>query len=462
MWKIDSEMACTFRHKHSNHFPPSPGSNDYVREPSWSYKNQYALSPSEDEEIPIVFRRPSETEQEHERQSALIMSPSRLPASPQPTLVPPPQVSLPAPPSAVPPPVPTPPPLDISVARHRPTPFSPPTRSKTRPFLMQPHLSPEQYDEQQHYHEPPTPSSQVPQNVTTLLTDVLSIMNSIMSQQALVASENELLEDLTELVVILQEEAEEMLMLADLVEEYKEELETGEDVVGLEAWAEDMGIGMGTEELDGEVERYSGLGNERNGSEHYQSVDAYEKKRDSSRQIERSRERDMNAEFGHERDESFDSGVGMVTRDEVRGSDGHTGELRLSLCKPREAERRSQESKHRSSKSKRKPKEVSSHAKEGKSRSKGNDNQPREISDGRKHSRKDSSQSHSRNLVKVHDRNKSMSQDLVRANEGAVADLRKLKSRKETLPVSRFRDSGLDIGSPRPIERRSSRKARWI
>ncbi|KAF8848528.1 hypothetical protein BDZ45DRAFT_698323 [Acephala macrosclerotiorum] len=352
MWKVDSDRAYPFRHKHANHFQPSPSSSDInncneEEEDHWSYQNRYQLSPSlidEDEEVPIVFRRPLDFEVEGERRPVVrnpdIVSPSGLPVAQQPNspLIPPPPAMLPAPnPHSPPPQAPTPPPMHASTERHRPRPLPPitPTRSNSRSLLLPPNLS-----YHQEYREPPTPSSQAPKNVTGLLTDVLSIMNSIMSQQALVASENELLEDLTELVVILQAEAEEMLQLADFVEEYCDEIEVevqGElEREGLKEWADDLGLrfggdgGLGTAGLDSVIEQYRRMGDDERGCEANYGYDGYD-----------------DAGYGHEREDSLDSGIGMGTRDDVleeRGQDGHVGELRLSVYKPKDSEYKSKES----------------------------------------------------------------------------------------------------------------------
>lgn len=74
---------------------------------------------------------------------------------------------------------------------------------------------------------PPTPSAAAPSNITILLQDVLGVMTTLMSEEMVVRGEDEdgLLGELTDIVVTLQEEAEELVGMADLVEELVE----GED-----------------------------------------------------------------------------------------------------------------------------------------------------------------------------------------------------------------------------------------
>lgn len=58
-------------------------------------------------------------------------------------------------------------------------------------------------------------------------------------------SQAEILAELTELVVIMQSEAEDLLALADLVEEYVEEVDLSEQVAGIEDWADDQDLDLG-------------------------------------------------------------------------------------------------------------------------------------------------------------------------------------------------------------------------
>ena len=101
---------------------------------------------------------------------------------------------------------------------------------------------------------PPTPSSQAPEKMTNLLTEVLNIMNTVMEQQHSVQEEDAILSDLTELVVIMQEEAEALLHLADLVEEYVEEVDISKEAAEIEAWVEDLGLDEMPEVSDGSGE----------------------------------------------------------------------------------------------------------------------------------------------------------------------------------------------------------------
>lgn len=150
---------------------------------------------------------------------------------------------------------------------------------------------------------PPTPSSLAPVKMTGLLTEVLSIMNSIMSEQQTVQTEEDLLSDLTELVVIMQEEAEALLNLADLVEEFVEEVEVAAEVAEIEDWVEDL-----------DLERVGTAGPISEDDEGFQKSSEYA-----------SPTKEKN---GHGRDDSIDSAVWM--NDEGDGY-GNAGELRESL-----------------------------------------------------------------------------------------------------------------------------------
>ncbi|CZR56408.1 uncharacterized protein PAC_06296 [Phialocephala subalpina] len=469
MWKVDSDREYPFLHKHSNHFPPSSSSEDINNyneggEDHWSYQHQYQLSPSlidDDEEVPIVFRKPSDIEVERERRLVVrnpdIKSPSRLPAGQQPNwpLIPPPLAMIPSPP----PPAPTPPPMHVSTERHRPRPLPPitPTRSNSRPLLLPPNLS---HHQEYQYREPPTPSSQAPKNVTGLLTDVLSIMNSIMSQQALVASENELLEDLTELVVILQEEAEEMLQMADLVEEYCDEIEVevqGElERESLEEWADDLGLrfsgdgGLGIAGLDSVIEQYRGMGGNERGWEEEGGY-GYE-----------------DAGYGHDRGDSLDSGIGMGRREDVveeREQDGHVGELRLSLHRSREGYYRRNEGE---TKLRGEHRQIDSDSKSRKEHRRTDDDSKQR----KEHRRTEGGSKPKREHRKQESGSKSRSSRMEAGNSmvlvkyderAAISSSRSRKEKSKNPP--QFRDSGLDLPSPEnsPHKRRNSRKQpRWI
>ncbi|KAG4432701.1 hypothetical protein IFR05_011824 [Cadophora sp. M221] len=101
---------------------------------------------------------------------------------------------------------------------------------------------------------PPTPSSLAPEKMTNLLTEVLNIMSTVMDQQHSVKEEDNILADLTELVVIMQEEAEGLLHLASLVEEFVEEIEISKEAAEIEDWVEDLGLDELPEISDGSGE----------------------------------------------------------------------------------------------------------------------------------------------------------------------------------------------------------------
>jgi hypothetical protein len=79
---------------------------------------------------------------------------------------------------------------------------------------------------------PLSPSATAPENIMGLLQDVLGIMNGIMDEQSVVRMEAEVLDgflhDLTQLVVLIQDEAMLMTDHAELVEEYVEEVQVAE------------------------------------------------------------------------------------------------------------------------------------------------------------------------------------------------------------------------------------------
>jgi len=92
---------------------------------------------------------------------------------------------------------------------------------------------------------PPTPSSVAPANLTNLLQDVLSVMNTIMESRADVEEEDAILQELAELVVIMQEEAEMLIEVSDLVDEYCGEIESEAEIQEMEEWCLELGIGNG-------------------------------------------------------------------------------------------------------------------------------------------------------------------------------------------------------------------------
>jgi hypothetical protein len=84
-----------------------------------------------------------------------------------------------------------------------------------------------------------------------LLQEVLGIMNGIMDQQSTSQDEDAVLRDLTELVVIMLQEAEDFLPLADLEEEYVDEVELAEEVTGIEELGVHSGGLGGNADWDG-------------------------------------------------------------------------------------------------------------------------------------------------------------------------------------------------------------------
>jgi hypothetical protein len=90
---------------------------------------------------------------------------------------------------------------------------------------------------------PPTPSSSAPEVMTDLMQEVLEIMNGIMDEQHVVQDQDQVLREMTELVVIMQQEAEDLLALADLVEEYVEEVDFAKQAADIEDWVDDLDLG---------------------------------------------------------------------------------------------------------------------------------------------------------------------------------------------------------------------------
>jgi hypothetical protein len=118
---------------------------------------------------------------------------------------------------------------------------------------------------------PPTPSSVAPANLTNLLQDVLGIVNTIMESRAEVEEEDAIFQELTELVVIMQEEAEMLVEVSDLVEEYCGEIEVEVEAQGMEEWYFELGaLGFGNgmerkeEKKPGHEREDSGVGLDEN------------------------------------------------------------------------------------------------------------------------------------------------------------------------------------------------------
>jgi hypothetical protein len=185
MWRIGDDKAYPFRHKHSNHFLPPPRySQQRPLSPCFEEDHhQTALMPLGDveEEVSIVFQSPI-IDMAYETQKSYPLT--------QPLL--------------------TPPPFDFPSA-------------------------------------PPLSSSAIaPENITGLLQDVLGIMNGMVDEQSVVQMEAEALDgfihDLTQLVVLIQDEAMLMTEHAELVEEYVEEVQVAEQVAELEEWVFDLNL----------------------------------------------------------------------------------------------------------------------------------------------------------------------------------------------------------------------------
>lgn len=90
-------------------------------------------------------------------------------------------------------------------------------------------------------------------------------MNTIMSSQQIVQEEDALLSELTSMVITLQEEAENLVQMADLVEEYVEEISIAEEVGEIEEWVDGLGLRTPMLEVLEEV-KGGGGGHERNDS----------------------------------------------------------------------------------------------------------------------------------------------------------------------------------------------------
>ncbi|KAI9047274.1 hypothetical protein LZ554_008725 [Drepanopeziza brunnea f. sp. 'monogermtubi'] len=325
MWRKKSSKAYPFLHEHPNHFPPSP------RHADDGFANGLHKA-AVDEESPIVFMGSESLPEAHSQRFSpstfdiVLTTPTPTERPQRKTLL----ASFPLP--DVPPPVsdyfqqrsrrsdPDTPPIPV---RRRPglvlQPISiPPPQAPLPPLppsarrLPTPKSAPMRLREQHHgCSVPPTPSSQAPEKMTSLLSDVLSIMNTIMEQQHTVQQEDRIVAELTELVVIMQEEAEALLNLADLVEEFVEEVDVASEVADIESWVEEL---------------------------HLDCVDggAAEKKVGGGMMVVHENESMpglRSAKANHGRDVSIDSAVSMsIGGDELGAGDGpYSGELRESL-----------------------------------------------------------------------------------------------------------------------------------
>ncbi|KAK6581766.1 hypothetical protein PZA11_005463 [Diplocarpon coronariae] len=155
---------------------------------------------------------------------------------------------------------------------------------------------------------PQTPSSQAPARLTSLLTNVLSVMNTIMDRKHNVQEEDAILLHLTELVAIMQEEAEALLDLADLVEEFVEQVEITSEVADVEGWVEELGLDQARAQVG-------------TSSMKAESIMA-------SMPVSKNATGRHGHRAHHEREGSFDSAVGMIDESEF---DGVARELRESI-----------------------------------------------------------------------------------------------------------------------------------
>jgi hypothetical protein len=102
---------------------------------------------------------------------------------------------------------------------------------------------------------PPAPSSIGPANLTGLSQDVLEIKNTIMDFRAAVEEGDAILRELTGLVVITQEEAEMLINVSDLVEEYCGEVEVEVEIREMVEWYFELGFGNGMVGEEEEVKK---------------------------------------------------------------------------------------------------------------------------------------------------------------------------------------------------------------
>ncbi|KAK0117800.1 hypothetical protein ONS95_012125 [Cadophora gregata] len=322
MWRTDGSKAYPFRHKHPNHFPPSPRGTDTHL--STCFEDHEA-----NEEFPIVFMMPEYHPRAHNNSSSsssfdiVLTTPTPTERKQRDTML----TSMPRPnmPSVTgyfaskyldgeedisTPPIPMRrrPSLNLrplSIPPRGPIPTSrssPQTKyhssssssSSSTPTIATPIRS-----RRRRKDAPPTPSSQAPEKMTDLLTEVLNIMNTVMEQQHSAQEEDAILGDLTELVVIMQEEAEALLHLADVVEEYVEEVDLAKEAAEIEDWVEELGLDEMPEVSDG-----SGSSTETELDVAPILVDPEKQSRNKS----------------HARDDSYDSALGL----EDEGTLGHT------------------------------------------------------------------------------------------------------------------------------------------
>jgi hypothetical protein len=89
-------------------------------------------------------------------------------------------------------------------------------------------------------------------------------MNTIMESRAEVEEEEAILQELAELGFIMQEEAEMLIEVSDLVEEYCGEIESEAEIQEMEEWCLELGMGNGNQLS--KFEETSRLGHEREDS----------------------------------------------------------------------------------------------------------------------------------------------------------------------------------------------------
>ncbi|KAK2624028.1 hypothetical protein QTJ16_006662 [Diplocarpon rosae] len=316
MVKSDSTKSHPLRFRHPNYFPPSLKS---------SYDN-FSTSFEEDEvdvEVPIVFVPPEDHPEtlNHRYPSVSAFgvvwsSSTSTDRRQRSTLL----ESLQVPPS--------PGYFEGELMRSRTTTFPTPLRRRPNISLKPlsiPHCSLPPVPPTQHSHPAPkitlapmqtrprrdgvpqTPSSLAPARMTGLLTDLLSIMNTIMDRKQSIQEEDTMLLHLTELVAIMQEEAEALLDLADLVEEFVEQVEITSDVADVEGWVEISGLDQAATKVGTTVDKVEGIMASMPGKNAFTGNHGYR--------------------VNHEREKSFDSALGMIDESEL---DGISRELRES------------------------------------------------------------------------------------------------------------------------------------
>lgn len=214
MWKTDAGKAYPFRHNHPNHFPPRPPP---LSIPPYDLDRptlDTCFEVEEEVDVPIVFMSPESN----------MPSPSVPYAEEQQPL----QLDLP---------------------------------QKSQQIVPQPPMS----------------SPSLPLHLTSLLQEILSIMNTVMEEKSRVENEDVVLSGMAELVAIMQEEAEMLVEVGDLVEELKGEIEVVRGVGEWEGW-----IFKGSE--SGSVISQSGAELENSNSEKRAMVDekrAWHERQDS-------------------------------------------------------------------------------------------------------------------------------------------------------------------------------------